>query len=115
MSGKVRGLLLALAFLVVLALLPFRPLKISGRSMEPTLHNGETYLLDHFYWRPGGLRRNDIVVVNHGDEKWVKRLVGMPGDHLLIEGLADGWITQVENLTINPSLQKKGAIYREQT
>lgn len=103
LSGKVRGAILALLFLGVVALSPFRPLKVTGHSMEPTLLNGETYLLDQFYWKQGGLRRNDIVVVNHGDERWVKRLIGMPGDLLQIERLGDGWITRVSNLTVNPS------------
>jgi signal peptidase I len=106
MNGKVRGLLLAVLFLAVLALTPLRLLKVSGRSMEPTFQDGETYLLDQFYWKLTRLQRNDIVVVDHGDEKWVKRLIGMPGDHLQIHSLRDGWIANVSNLTVNPSLRQ---------
>ena len=73
--------------------------------MEPTLHNGETYLLDQLYWKPSHLRRMDIVVVRHGQEYWVKRLIGMPGDRLQIARRPDGWITQVRNLTENPQLE----------
>jgi signal peptidase I len=106
MNGRARGVLWGLALAVVLAITPFRPLKISGRSMEPTLQNGDTYLLDQFYWKPSGLRRTDIVVVRHGEEYWVKRLIGMPGDRLQIARRPDGWITQVRNLTLNPSLKR---------
>jgi len=84
MFAKLRPYLLGLLLIVVVAMAPFRPLKVSGISMEPTLRDGETYLLDHLYWRLGGVRRGDIVVVKHGEEKWVKRLVGMPRDRLQI-------------------------------
>lgn len=105
MSSKVRYSLLGIALLIVLALTPFRPLKVSGESMSPTLRNGQTLLLDQVYWRPSGLRRNDIVVVQHQGENWVKRLVGMPGDQLQI--LRDGrWIIEIDNLTTSPDLKK---------
>jgi len=90
------GLLLAGA----LALLPFRTVKVDGQSMEPTLRSGETYLLDTYYWRSGGLRRGDIVVVRRGEEKWVKRLFGIPGDRLLIASRRSGWIVSIQNLSV---------------
>jgi len=92
-----------------LALTPFRTLKVVGQSMEPTLRDGETYVLDLYYWKPGGgIRRDDIVVVNHGSEPWVKRLIGMPGDQLQITYAAREWITRVDNLTVNPSARREG-------
>src|ERR671920_339140 len=95
MTGKVRGAILALIFAGVLALLPFRTLHIVGHSMEPTLRDGETYLLDTFYWRGSGLHYDDIIVVNHMGERWVKRLVGMPGDDLQVECRDDGYVLNV--------------------
>lgn len=111
MSARLRYTLLGLALLLVLALVPFRPLKIEGSSMSPTFHSGETYLLDHFYWKLGGLRRGDIVVVEHGEEKWVKRLVGMPGDTLQLRRTPYGWITEIVNLTLNPAGFRRGPGY----
>ncbi len=107
MNGKLRTGLLSVMLVGTLALTPFRTLKVAGRSMEPTLQNGETYLLDQSYWKRGGLKRSDIVVVQHGDEKWVKRLVGMPGDRLALTYRPDGWITFVANLTVNPALRNR--------
>jgi signal peptidase I len=63
-------------------LLPFRLLQVNGHSMEPTLRNGERYLLDRFYYRLGGLRVGDLVVVQHNGEQLVKRVKGLPGDVL---------------------------------
>ncbi|MBM3457487.1 MAG: signal peptidase I [Armatimonadetes bacterium] len=103
MLGKLRTGSLVLLLLIALALTPFRPLKISGRSMEPTLRNGETYLLDHLYWRLGGVRRGDIVVVRHEEDKWVKRLIGMPNDELQLLYSGRGWISRIDNLTVSPA------------
>ena len=106
MNGRTRALIWGSLLTAVLALTPLRPLKVSGHSMEPTLHNGETYLLDQFYWKSTGLRRMDIVVVRHGEEYWVKRLMGMPGDRLQIARRPDGWITAVRNITAVPNLER---------
>ncbi len=108
MQASVRYTLLGVVLAGAIALTPFRPLKVAGRSMEPTLQNGQTLLLDQFYWRAGGLRRSDIVVVDRGDERWVKRLVGMPGDTVQVTATPEGWITNVSNLTVNPALQTRG-------
>ncbi len=113
MRGYIRYLILLVLVLIVLSLLPFRPLKVDGRSMEPTLKHGRTLILDHFYWKAGGLRRGDIVVVNHGEERWVKRLVGKPGDKLQIQTYPDGWIIRVDNLTVTPDAEQVAPIVDE--
>ena len=58
--------------------------KVVGSSMEPTYHNGNIVLVDKvFYSKPS---YNDIVVVEYhagdGKEQIIKRVVGLPGDHL---------------------------------
>lgn len=115
MLARVRYAFLGVLFFAVLALTPFRPLKITGESMTPTLRHGETYLLDQFYWKQSGLRRTDIVVVDRGDENWVKRLVGLPGDVLQISRQRSGLITNVSNLTLNPDLREPGEGVEERT
>jgi signal peptidase I len=114
MKAPARYALLGILLIAVLALTPFRPLKISGHSMEPTLHDGETYVLDQFYWKAGGLRREDIIVVRHGAENWVKRLKGLPGDTLQITRRPDDWITDVSNLTADPSRKQEGPLVKVQ-
>jgi signal peptidase I len=103
-----RFLLYAALIIGALALTPFRPLKVTGHSMEPTLHDGETYVLDQFYWKRSGLRRKDIVVVNKMGEHWVKRLIGLPGDTLQIVRSAPDWIDRVDNITAQPDLRQEG-------
>ncbi len=112
---RLRTPLILLLLVLVLGVSPFRPLKILGKSMSPTLTEDKTYILDTFYWKQfdlpvigtvgAGLKRGDIVVVKKGTEQWVKRLAGLPGDRLEIAEREDGWIFRVSNLTVNPDLR----------
>lgn len=55
------------------------PVRVKGDSMVPTLKNGEILLLqkwDHSF------KRFDIVVVDYDGTRLVKRVIGMPGDHI---------------------------------
>jgi signal peptidase I len=55
---------------------------VAGDSMVPTLHPGETYLLNCTHRT---LRRGEIVVIRdqQGDQV-VKRVIGMPNDQIVI-------------------------------
>jgi len=106
-TGRIVGQLCLLAGLSLL--LPFRFVRVEGKSMVPTLQDGHLYLLDTFYWKHGGLRRNDIVVLRRGDEMWVKRLVGLPGDEIYLEwafkDTEEGHravVVQLQNFTAHP-------------
>lgn len=108
--------LLGAALLLALALSPLRPLKIDGSSMEPTMRNGETYVLDQFYWKLNGLQLGDVVVLEREDgDKWVKRLIGLPGDVLQIGRDEFGWIRHVANITRHPDQRLQDAYLEERT
>lgn len=58
------------------------PVKVVGSSMVPTLEDKELLLLkkyDHKY------ERFEIVVFNYGASKLVKRVIGLPGEHVKYE------------------------------
>jgi signal peptidase I len=88
-------------------LLPLRMLQISGNSMEPTLHHGQRYLLDRFYYRLGGLEYGDIVVAQHGPEEIVKRVKGLPGDLLQADELPGGMLVNLVNVTRQPGVRRR--------
>jgi signal peptidase I len=112
-KAKSRYRILSALFVGVFLLMPFRPLRVEGASMDPTLRHGETFVLDLAYWRlVGGLRRDDVVVVRHRDEKWVKRLIGLPGDEIQVVYLPNGLIAEVDNVSVNPSLRREGRLVR---
>ena len=55
------------------------PVVVSGPSMDDTLHDGQILLLkkyDHKY------ERNEIIVFDYGKSKLVKRVIGLPGEHI---------------------------------
>jgi signal peptidase I len=82
----------------VLLLSPFRVVRVVGLSMVPTLRPGQALLVDRWYYRLTGVFRNDLVVMRHGDEFWIKRLVGLPGDRIALVYGPDGMIDGVLNL-----------------
>jgi signal peptidase I len=81
-----------------LILAPFRVVRVVGRSMVPTLQNGQSLLVDRLYYRVTGLYRMDLVVLRRGREIWVKRLIGLPGDRLALVYRPDRTIGVVVNL-----------------
>jgi signal peptidase I len=58
--------------------------EVAGDSMRPTLEPGQFMVAT----RPGRLHRGDVVVVRRPERpiEVVKRLVGLPGDRLEVEG-----------------------------
>src|SRR5688572_12455471 len=88
--------LLLLGAVVILA--PFRVVRVVGYSMVPTLRPGQSLLVDKLYYRLTGMYRNDLVVMRHNGEMWIKRLVGLPGDRIALVYGPDGSIDGVLNL-----------------
>lgn len=81
--------------LVIVAVICIRyfvisPVQVDGSSMVPTLEDNQILLLkkyDHSF------ERFDIIVLKYGNEKLVKRIIGLPGEtvtyqknHLYING-----------------------------
>jgi signal peptidase I len=73
------------AIMIVLRLFVLRPYFVSGTSMQPTYQNG-AFVMGIHHFKP---TRNSIVTVAHkatdGDDV-IKRLIGLPGDVIKIEG-----------------------------
>src|ERR1051326_8730765 len=88
-EGSLRVLLLLLtAALLSTALLHryiFTLYVIEGSSMLPTLHDGDTALVNMLTWRVGRMDRGEIVLVRDGGQGYAtKRIVGLPGETIEI-------------------------------
>lgn len=57
------------------------PVRVDGPSMNPTLANGQILLLNK---TAKSFNRMDIVVFKYKKEKLIKRVIGLPGDHVKI-------------------------------
>lgn len=58
------------------------PVIVSGSSMKPNLHNGEVLLERKIGYDESSIKRFDIVVVKNDNEEIIKRIIGMPGEHI---------------------------------
>lgn len=58
------------------------PVRVSGDSMYNTLNDGEILLLNRLDYHFNTINRYDIVVVKSDNEKIIKRVIGLPGEHV---------------------------------
>ena len=58
------------------------PVIVSGSSMKPNLHNGEVLLERKIGYNESSIKRFDIVVIKEGKEEIIKRIIGLPGEHV---------------------------------
>lgn len=73
-----------ICFIAVFLLTTFvvKPVRVDGRSMYPTLEDGEVGLMNVFSAKFTDIDRFDVVVAYNEEsgENWVKRVIGLPGD-----------------------------------
>ena len=73
--------------LVSLRLMTVSPFMVEGQSMDPTLYDKELFLIDKQISAPSDLKRGDIVVFSTDDDFfYVKRIIGLPGETVRLEG-----------------------------
>ncbi|MCZ7547035.1 MAG: signal peptidase I [Anaerolineae bacterium] len=62
---------------------------VEGRSMEPNFHDGQRLVVSRAAYMLGEPQRGDVVVLRNPTDPTgkdlIKRLVGLPGDHIVIE------------------------------
>ncbi len=71
-------------FLIIVAVILIRtffvtPIRVDGDSMNNNLKNGEILLLKKY---DKSYERFDVVVFNYEGEKLIKRIIGLPGEHI---------------------------------
>ncbi len=71
--------------LIILAVVLIRvflidPFRVDGSSMNTTLSDGEIMILNKIVYKKKDIQRFDIVVINEGDKKIIKRVIGLPGE-----------------------------------
>lgn len=58
------------------------PVVVSGNSMKPNLHNGELLLVRKIGYNNKTIKRFDVVVIDSEDDEIIKRVIGLPGEHI---------------------------------
>lgn len=74
-------------FVIVLVVVLVRsfiitPAIVDGKSMYPTLNDNNIVILNKLDYKINGLKRFDIIVVDYNGEKLIKRVIGIPGEHI---------------------------------
>jgi signal peptidase I len=66
----------------------FENYRVVGRSMDPTLDDGQYLVVCKFLYRLQEPQRGDVIVFRDprgGDRKLIKRIIGMPGESVEIK------------------------------
>jgi len=71
-----------LAVVVIVNAFFLSPAIVHGPSMQPTFYENDGVLVYHFTIDP---QREDIIIYDRGDALLVKRIAGIPGDHLVVD------------------------------
>ena len=81
LRGTVYVLTIVAAVAVLIATLFLPVLQIEGKSMEPTLHNGDVVLL----FKTTRFERGDLCGFTWNNKLLIKRVIGLPGDWIEID------------------------------
>lgn len=78
------GYVLIIILVVIIRIFIFDPIRVDGPSMDNTLCDSEIIILNKFEYRKKDIQRYDIVVVDLGDKKIIKRVIGLPNEKIEI-------------------------------
>lgn len=81
-------LLLALIFYFIIDSF-FPRVRVENISMKPTLEPGELLLVNKLAYKLGNPHHGDVIVFHYPgnpEEDYIKRLIGLPGDEIRVEG-----------------------------
>jgi signal peptidase I len=86
-----RDLMLSVLIAVLVILFLYRPVKVEGTSMMPTLYDQERLFINQFSYKfgLGQIQRGDTVVFWAPEdmrESYIKRVIGLPGDTVAVDG-----------------------------
>lgn len=95
-KSKLRSFLLEILQTLLLALIfyfiidSFFPrVRVENISMKPTLQPGELLLVNKLAYKIGNPQHGDVIVFHYPGnpaEDYIKRLIGLPGDEVKVEG-----------------------------
>jgi len=89
-----RDLMLSVLIAVLVILLLYRPVKVEGTSMMPSLYDQERLFINQFSYKfgLGDIKRGDTVVFlfpGGPTTSYIKRVIGLPGDTVAVD---DGYV-----------------------
>lgn len=92
-----KSIFIALGIAMMIRTFFLTPYIVEGASMEPTLLDQEKVLVNKFNFA-NHLTRGEIVIIKGEEENYVKRVIGLPGDTIVMKN---------DHLYINGALFKE--------
>ncbi|MFP3322116.1 signal peptidase I [Planococcus sp. SIMBA_160] len=81
-----KALLIAFGLAAIIRFFLFTPIVVDGESMMPTLEHGDRMIVNKIGYNIGEPDRFDIIVFHAPEQKdYIKRVIGLPGDHVAYE------------------------------
>ncbi|BAD64821.1 signal peptidase I [Shouchella clausii] len=81
-----KAICIALCATLLVRLFLYAPIVVDGHSMQPTLDSGDKMIVNQIGYVFIEPKRFDIVVFHApGGKDYIKRIIGLPGDHLKYE------------------------------
>ena len=82
-SSWIKALALAIVLFFLIRSYVFTPIIVDGESMMPTLKDHDRIVLTKFGKKLEDINRFDIIVFHATEDKdYIKRVIGLPGDHI---------------------------------
>lgn len=84
----VKIVVLALVIVAPIRYFLFQPFIVKGASMSPAFHNGDYLIVDEISYRFREPKRGEVVVFKYPpipSQKFIKRIIGLPGEEVLLE------------------------------
>ena len=63
----------------------FTTVLVNGNSMNTSLYENDVMILDKISYKTKDIKRFDIIVANISKTKLIKRVIGLPGEHVKYE------------------------------
>ena len=85
-----RDLVISSAISILFITFLYQPVRVEGTSMLPRLENSDRLFINKFVYHIASIHRDDVVVFHYPRdlrESYIKRVIAVPGDHILINWL----------------------------
>ncbi|WP_339227534.1 signal peptidase I [Oceanobacillus sp. FSL K6-2867] len=81
-----KAIIIAILIALFLRTFIFATSIVEGESMDPTLEDGERVIFNKLIYILGEPDRGDVVIIQRPTKNYVKRVIGLPGETIEING-----------------------------
>lgn len=81
-----KSISVAVIFVLAIRIFVFAPIVVEGSSMMPTYEDGDRVIVNKISKQLSGIERLDVIIFEAPiGEDYIKRVIGLPGDHIAYE------------------------------